>query len=217
MGPEPDPNDPTPGMHIWGWMTPVELRWLSAAAARMASVVEIGCLHGRSAFALLTACQGPVYCIDPWDDEADASFPSFVSNCGGFPNLIAIRGRSPQVLDEDAEGPTIVVGDEGFDMVFIDGAHAYEAVLADLAAWLPHTRKLICGHDYYAGPDAGFPGVAKAVDEVFGSRVVVPEGTSIWTVDLEADRSIEPGLPMGIIEFGDEYGQWSVVDLRWPT
>ena len=32
--------DPTPGMAIWGWMTPVELRWLGEQAARMRSVVE---------------------------------------------------------------------------------------------------------------------------------------------------------------------------------
>ena len=43
MDPEPDPNDPTPGMAIWGWMTPVELRWLGEQAARMRSVVEVYC------------------------------------------------------------------------------------------------------------------------------------------------------------------------------
>src|SRR4051794_4452666 len=98
--PDPVADDPTPGMHIWGWMHPRELRWLGKQAATMGSVAEIGCLHGRSAFALLTACDGPVYCIDPWDDEHDLSFGSFMGHVGHFPNVRPIRGYSPAAADE---------------------------------------------------------------------------------------------------------------------
>jgi hypothetical protein len=206
MKPDADPTSPVPGMGIWGWMSPAELIWLGASAAQMRSVVEVGCLHGRSAFMLLTSCPGPVYCIDPWDDEADASYPSFMSNCGHFPNLHAIRGSSPEVAAEISGS---------VDMTFIDGAHAYGAVLADIAGWLPKTTRLICGHDYQ-NADAGYPGVAKAVHAVFGKdRVIVPEGTSIWTVDLSLDRSVLPSAPSGPLEWLDEYDRIGSALIDW--
>lgn len=205
MQPDPVSGHPTPGMHIWGWMSPAELEWLGAQAAQMDSVAEIGVLHGRSAFALLTACPGPVYCIDPWNDEGGHSLPSFMGSCGHFENLHAVQGYSPAAA---AEAPDV-------DMVFIDGAHAYGAVLADIAAWLPKTRRLICGHDYQ-NADAGYPGVAQAVQQVFGDRIVVPEDTSIWTVDLAADRSIAADLPRELT-FTDEYERTSTIVLEWPT
>ena len=161
-------------MHIWGWMSPAELEWLGEQAATMDSVVEIGCLHGRSAFALLTGCTGPVICIDPWNDAHDKSYGSFLGNCGHFPNLVAVQGCSPDVASRVPD----------VDMVFIDGAHDFVSVVADILGWLPKTRKLICGHDYYDGPDANFPGVKQAVDEIFGPDVVIAPDTSIWTVWL---------------------------------
>ena len=226
MGPEPDPNDPTPGMHIWGWMSPDELRWLMEQAEQMGSIAEIGCLHGRSAFALATACPGPVICIDPWDDDADASFPSFMENVGWMRNVYPLRGRSLDVVARRGEVPwksvplAVAVNDNGgwppIEMVFLDGAHAYESVLADICAWLPHTEKLICGHDYYDGPEAGFPGVAKAVRQVFGDRVTVAPGTSIWWVNLEmSGRDVAAGLPEGPVTWVDEYGVTNSYDFAW--
>jgi Methyltransferase domain len=156
-------------MQIRGWMGPAGLKWLGRQAAEMRSVVEVGSLRGRTSFALLTACKGPVYCIDPWPRNYEA----FMRNCGHFTNLVAIRESSP-------EAAALVPDD--VDMVFLDGDHEYEAVVADIAAWLPKTRKMLCGHDYN---HPKFPGVAKAVDEIFGDRVALPTG-SIWTVPLKS-------------------------------
>jgi methyltransferase family protein len=162
-------DHPTPGTDIGGWMSPEQLDWLSAQATEMQSVVEVGSFRGRSAFALLGACDGPVYCIDPWPGPR---YDHFMNRCGHFPNLVAIRGRSPEAA---AQVPDV-------DMVFLDGDHRYTSVLADIEAWLPKTRKLLCGHDY---GHPNFPGVARAVDELFADRVV-PAGpgslAAIWTV-----------------------------------
>ena len=183
VGPGPVPGNPAPGMHLPGWVHPDELTWLRATAATMGSVTEIGSMYGRSAFALLGGCPGPVYCVDPWDDPG--RYRSFLDNCGHFPNLRAIRGRSPHAADQVPD----------VDMVFIDGNHEHTAVLADIQAWLPKTRKLICGHDYN---HAGYPGIRVVVDAIFGDRVRPATGDdwtrsiSIWAVDLEGappDRS----------------------------
>jgi hypothetical protein len=172
MGPEPSDASIAPGIHIWGWQSDAELWWLHDRAAEMGSVAEIGCLRGRSSFALLTGCPGPVYCIEPWHDPGEHALRGFVEACGHFPNLNMVRGWSPAAA---AEVPDV-------DMAFIDGQHDYDSVAADIKAWLPKARRLIAGHDY---SDAdGYPGVKQAVDEVFGGRVVFPERTSIWAVWL---------------------------------
>jgi predicted O-methyltransferase YrrM len=54
--------------------------------------------------------------------------------------------------------------DGSVDCLFIDAGHSYEAVKADIAAWLPKMKKggIISGHDYNA-----WEGVKKAVTEAF--------------------------------------------------
>lgn len=54
--------------------------------------------------------------------------------------------------------------DNYFDFVYIDADHRYEAVKADIIAWLPKVRAggFLCGHDY-----GEKDGVTKAVDELF--------------------------------------------------
>jgi predicted O-methyltransferase YrrM len=54
------------------------------------------------------------------------------------------------------------------DYVFIDGGHAYENVLEDIACWQPLVRPggILCGHDYAMEQDgSGWNGVARAVRE----------------------------------------------------
>lgn len=177
LGDCPDPVRGTnvPGLHIWGWTHREELMWLYREATRMRDAAEIGVLHGRSAFALLTGCPGPVYCIDPYSDDTDDSLPSFLGSCGHFPNLRVVQGFSPQVITE-ANLPDV-------DMTFVDGNHDEAQVRADITGWLPKTRRLICGHDY-CNENGGYPDVAKVVDETFGKRVRVAPDTSIWYVEL---------------------------------
>jgi hypothetical protein len=193
-------------MHIWGWMTNFELEALAEMASSVESVVEVGSLHGRSAFALASSCPGTVHCIDPWDDEHGLCYPSFMGNVGYLPNVRAIRSyNSAEVAAEIGE----------VDMVFIDGAHDYGAVMADIAAWLPFTGKLMCGHDY-ENADGGYPGVKMAVDQVFGDSVVVYPRTTIWTVERgTGEWKIESGLPERLT-YTDEYKRTDTVDLIWP-
>jgi hypothetical protein len=173
--PEPVPGDPTPGMHLWGWVSSTELEWLGAQAASMRSVVEVGSHKGRSSFAIASACPGPVFCIDPWEDatpEFDGvdAWGYWQENVGSrFPNVSAVRGRSP-AAGALVPGPV--------DMVFIDGSHDYEDVVADIVYWRGRAERLLCGHDY-----STFAGVARAVDELLPAAVVVP-GTWIWAVDV---------------------------------
>lgn len=175
MQPDPDPTSTVPGMSRWGWMSPAELLWLGAQAAAMRSVVEIGCLHGRSSIAL-AACPGKVYCIDPWSDDGWASWKAGVGDV--YPNVIGLRHPSPEA--------GMFVPDP-VDMVFIDGAHDYDSVVADISYWKPRAQVLLCGHDYVPfsglnpGEEQGFPDVKRAVDDLVGAENIShAEGTAIW-------------------------------------
>lgn len=69
------------------------------------------------------------------------------------------------------------------DFVFVDAAHDYEHVRADILAWLPKVKRggIIAGHDY----TSDYPGVERAVEEAFGPRgggvVQNPVGV-VWMV-----------------------------------
>lgn len=173
-GPWPDDSG-APGAHIFGWMSPRELDWLHDQATRMNSVAEIGSFKGRSTFALLTGCDGPVYSVDKHEPQGPtrqwgSSYPEFIENVGHFKNLIVVKEWSPAAA---SMVPSV-------DMCFIDGDHTEEGLEADLEAWVPKTRVLLCGHDY---DHAAYPGVTRVVDRWFPERTILAD-TGIWVLDV---------------------------------
>ena len=150
---------------IEGWMTRPELEWLISRASEMGSVAEIGCWKGRSTTAISSACRGTVYAIDHWNggkDEPehirkaaaeDKVYSDFIKNMERRWNVVPIRKPS---LEAAARIELV-------DMTFIDAGHGFDDVVADIRAWLPKTRRLICGHDY------SFTDVQKAVTQELGT------------------------------------------------
>lgn len=168
---------------IEGWMFPNELECLSSWASQHESIVEIGSWKGRSTYALCKGTAGRVWAVDTFKGSPDepehveriaaaggSTFEEFDRNTEDCPNLSSVALDS---VEAAAYVPDA-------DMVFLDGGHSYEQVLADLKAWLPKTKKLICGHDIQA------PGVARAVREVLGE---VERGAgSLWFKQVAAKR-----------------------------
>lgn len=70
--------------------------------------------------------------------------------------------------------------DKSLDFVLIDADHAYDYVKSDILAWLPKIKNggLIAGDDYNP---ASFPGVVKAVHELFTKEQIIFVD-SCWTV-----------------------------------
>lgn len=165
---------------IQGWMSGGEQQWLYTQAKKMKSIVEIGSWKGRSTHALCSGTKGTVYAVDTWkgsraeltSSHREATerdiFVDFKQNLAGFRNLNPIRMPS-------TEAHTLFQA-KSVDMIFIDGSHLYEDVLADITLWLPKCRRLICGHD------AGQDGVPRAVEESFGKTKCCE---SIWYVWLD--------------------------------
>ncbi|MRS02168.1 class I SAM-dependent methyltransferase, partial [bacterium] len=71
--------------------------------------------------------------------------------------------------------------DGSLDMVFIDAAHDYDNVRADIAAWYPKVRLggMLAGHDY----EENWPGVIQAVNEfaIVNNYNVIISGNS-WVI-----------------------------------
>ena len=166
---------------IQGFMTDRELVWLNDVARCMDSVVEVGSWRGSSTHALLTGCKGKVFAVDTWkgspnelkEAHADALtqdiYAQFYANVGSFPNLVVRRMESVEAAAHFRP--------KSIDMVFIDGCHLRDAVVADLKAWLPICKKILCGHDL------GHLGVMPALQEV---GIDYAKGVdSIWVYDLE--------------------------------
>ncbi len=143
---------------IDGEMSRRHLNWLFKNAKKMNSIVEVGSWKGRSTHALLSGCRGVVYAVDTFSYSPDGKDPYklFLENVGHFKNL--------KIYKMNSVGASKKFDDKSVDMVFIDGNHSYESVLADIEAWLPKTKKLICGHDY---DKKEYPGLVKAVNEKF--------------------------------------------------
>lgn len=163
---------------ISGWMSEGDLQWLYDRAHEMQSIVEIGSWKGRSTHALLSGCPGPVTAVDTFKgpdvdggqlgiirmkEEADKGFIKdiFLKNVGHFKNLKILEMKSLEAAKIDGM----------YDMTFIDASHWYEDVCDDIKAWLPHTRKVISGHDY------DIDHVMKAVVDTLGEVSLID---SIW-------------------------------------
>lgn len=168
--------------NIKGWMAPVDLQWLYDTAGKMDTIVEVGSWMGKSTHALLSGCHGIVTAVDhfkgtEWDMEhykkaiGGDVYDIFMKNVGHFKNLKVLRMSSAEAAKE--------FSDKSIDMVFIDGDHSYDGVKNDLLLWRPKTKKLLCGHDW-----GSYPGVQKAVLEVFGFSEINTKGGDIWTIKM---------------------------------
>lgn len=135
------------------------------------SVIEVGSFQGMSACWFAERVD-TVICIDHFDmDQAltMASAPRdvdiyrrFIENTIAYPNIRSIRLASLDAASLDIEA----------DMVYVDAGHTYEEVVADIVAWRPHARKVICGDD---NGDPRF-GVTAALSEMG----IADSGERIW-------------------------------------
>jgi Methyltransferase domain len=148
------------------------------------AVAEIGVYRGRSFLYLVASLdeKGKVpfaYAIDCWDQSDEASHRPGNDELEAFVSAsMRLRlGRHIHVKPKRSEQAAEEFTDASLDLVFIDAAHTYAGVRADIALWLPKVKPggVLAGHDY----SASFPGVGQAVREAFGDVRVT--GT-VWEV-----------------------------------
>lgn len=161
---------------IEGWLYEAEMIILDDYA-RLAldfpgDFVEVGSWKGRSTVILAgvladSACNKKLICIDPHEGflgpgydrvPAGYTFREFQANLaktGLWPHVICVRQRA-----EDY----VLAHNQKIALLFLDGLHDTEHVLADLNKFAPHVTGYICIHDY-GKPEFG---VTEAVHRFLG-------------------------------------------------
>jgi predicted O-methyltransferase YrrM len=162
--------------------------------------VEVGCLHGRSSYAISLAIhKGTLYCIDLWDgrdsydqrwnDELIAKYnlppkgsfnikETFLKNTEGRKNIVAIQGSSPEVV-KDWTKP--------IDFIFLDSSHLNPNDRDNIDFWLPKIKPggTFLGHDWYE--DHRIPDVnvnVEYMEDLLKQKVTIIPRTSIWYFTL---------------------------------
>jgi len=119
--------------------------------------VEVGVKAGAFSEHILKHWEGgKLFSIDAWQerddyldlanvsqDEQEHMYKSVLMRLKPFGNRVTVkRDTSPGVASDFLDGI--------LDFVYLDAAHDYESVMADIEAWLPKVRKggVIAGHDF---------------------------------------------------------------------
>jgi len=138
---------------IEGWCEEHDLRWLAEKASTHKNIVEVGCWKGRSTTCLADNTDGHVFAVDTWLGSEEHNPPViglYEEFCKNMKSYIASLKVVP-VRMASVDAARILSGNT-FDMVFIDASHDYENVKADILAWKPLCKGLLCGHDAGHGP-----------------------------------------------------------------
>lgn len=160
-----------------GWLTITEGQSLTNLA-KGKDVLEIGAYCGRSTICLARSASS-VISIDPHDGRGTPNPKNTLAECKA--NLRRYGVEATLLTDRPSSLP------EPVDLVFIDGAHDYESVAADIAYASENLKPdgVIACHDYREAQgkyDSRWdPGVTQAVDEYLenGAEVLGRWGTVI--------------------------------------
>lgn len=152
-------------------------RRVVAQAESGSHFVEVGSYKGRSSayMAVEIALSGKNIkfdCVDTWkgseEHQAGEQFedPDVVNNRlynVFLKNMEPVTEYFTPVRDTSLDAAELY-RDNSLDMVFIDAAHDYDSVLADIRAWTPKVKSggLISGHDWHHPP------IKQAVSETLG-------------------------------------------------
>lgn len=135
-------------------------------------VVELGSWLGASAIAMARSVRrwgGTVTCVDTWAGDLNedggsvgGKTPLMLLNCARAMVEAGVGASVRLIPALTTEAATC--WSEPIDFLWVDADHGYDAVKADLNAWVPHVKPggLIAGDDY---GHPRYPGVKRAWDE----------------------------------------------------
>ncbi len=136
--------------------------------------IEIGSHKGRSAICMAEVASH-VYTIDIKE------WSGFKDNIIGYPITSFIASS--------VDGSDLFTRDN-VSLVFIDGSHLCHDVILDILSWWDKLKPngIMIFHDYGT---PGHDGVKRAVDEVFGSDMLIRDYSLVWIVkNAESSRQI---------------------------
>lgn len=127
---------------VEGFLHPNEPQFLCDLAAQVKPpncIVEIGAYRGRSAIALAygTVDDVSVYSVDPHDEIKTDTYQFGMSDNQAFMSNVsrAGMGHKIRVVNLPSLDALAIKTHHEIGLVFIDGAHEYRAVKADVLVW----------------------------------------------------------------------------------
>lgn len=194
---------------IKGWLGDGEAQLLHDLAATIRlpqMILEVGSYQGRSTIALALDAQTPVFAVDPHDVSVGDSFPFGDEDRAALMANLVKAGVAWKVRLLDIQSAFAArCFPHSIGLLFIDGAHSYEGVKADIEAWLPH----VVEGGYVAFHDSNAPQIQQAITECKGldlmvaadvtqvyRKVTPPEPEPTLKAEIEPEMVIEYGLPL---------------------
>lgn len=160
--------------YIEGWLSDIEGDKLAELADGKVCL-EIGSYMGKSANFIAPKAK-LLYCIDLFkadeygQEQMDefTTLEKFKENTRIFKNIVVVIGDSQKKHD--------MFGNKSLGLIFIDGMHDYDSVMADIKNYLPKLEVggYLCLHDYNP-----VWGVFQAVNEVFGEPDMVFDSLAV--------------------------------------
>jgi len=145
------------------------------------TIMEIGSWTGVSA-EIFAQYFKHVICVDPWaptigintDYDMGVVEQKFHDRIEPYDNITPYKATSVKARTERIMSIGNDKFPDGYDVIYVDGAHDYKNVKQDILLW-KDLCKVLCGHDYWKGR---FDGVIKAVHETVGMPEKVFSDTS---------------------------------------
>lgn len=184
-------------LEIPGWLCFDDLKILETLANQVPEngrILEIGGLHGRSAYTLASSCKASVEVMvfDLWDSREVSSIIGkeqkkfFAKNDLSFFQKNLADRNIKNVKPIKMASPPDKWDGEGFDLIFIDGDHSYLSVCGDIKFWAQHLKPggLIFGDDY----TEEFPGVLKGAEAAVELGYELKKLGRFWLASKEKNR-----------------------------
>jgi len=151
---------------------------------------EVGVFQGYYSMVLLDNIPNlNLLCVDSWTSATGwgqrrnvAAYPVAKKNLSRYYHATILKGDSTNVAK--------LITDDTLDFVYIDADHSYEAVKADINAWVPKVKNggIIAGHDYFTHRTLG---VIEAVDE-FAKELNLDVKTTEWDHENSVSDDKQP-------------------------
>lgn len=170
----------------------IPLLWLLASFTS-GKMVEVGCWKGKATSVFRKGNpELEIVCVDTFMGSGEEHEEELkgINLKKEFQKNLTEQGilNTVRIIQDTSVNAAASFADNSLDLVFIDAAHDYENVKADILAWTPKLKEggLLVGHDYPEGENGGFEELKKAVNE------------EVANSPLFTDFSVHAGIWCGI-------------------
>ena len=197
--------------HIYWFQQKLMKKLADTHAASPFNILEIGSWAGASTYSWAEGLQryfagnGHIVAVDVWSDTATDA-PDLVSASQAAKEMFQHNMRAGcvahlvEALQATSDEAFEMLRPRRFELIYIDGDHAYEQVRRDIdnAQHLLMPNGIICGDDLEVQADAVDPDI---VDQAIAGKLG-------WAEHPERDIGFHPGVTRAVFETFGRVSEW---------